>query len=53
VSSGRGEVGVGAQIPFDVERIEALLRGPEMIADHGDRVVDLEHLDEARNAAGR
>ena len=42
------EIGVRARIPDDVERLETALRGPEMLADHRDRVVDLEHVDDAR-----
>ena len=40
-------------VPADVERLQPLLRRPEMIADDGDGVVDPDHVAHARNGARR
>ena len=41
---GGGELGVGALVPLDRERGEALLRRPHVLGDHGDGVVEPHHL---------
>jgi hypothetical protein len=46
-----GELRVLAQVPADVERIEALLGCPEVIADDCHRITDLEDLDESRHGS--
>ncbi len=43
----RRDVRVRSVVPFDVERREPLHRGPHMIADHSDGIVDLDHLPHA------
>ena len=41
---GAGEIGVGARVPGDVERRQALLRRPHVIGDHRHRIVEAHHL---------
>jgi hypothetical protein len=45
--AGRGDIRVGALVPFDVEGTEPLHRGPHMVADHRHGIVDLDHLPHA------
>ena len=40
---------VRAEIPVDIERIEALVRRPEMLADDGNSAVDPEHVEDAED----
>ena len=47
-----GEVGVLAAVPFDQQCLESLLCGPEMVADHGDRIGDADHVDDAWHRTG-
>ena len=48
---GLRQARVRSEIPFDVERIEALLRRPEVIADHGNRIVEPQDVAHPRELA--
>ncbi len=41
------DAGIGAFVPGDGQRGEALQRGPHMVADHRDQIVEHHHLAEA------
>ena len=49
----RGEVGIYARIPLDIQRLQPLLRGPVVIADDCHRVAYANHVDHARHGARR
>jgi hypothetical protein len=45
--------GIRAAIPFDAQRLQPLLRGPVMVANHGHGIVDAKDVAHARHGARR